>query len=203
MITRESAKLSMIIYEYLLTNKKDNVIIDLQQRTGGYDMNYDRIILELMDRVSALEDEVKELKNKVNAVDNYEDTDSCDDGVRISRDSVGRDTTKFILDGKRYGKGKLVHADVEKYVSMHPDITAAQLMLAFDRSLQGSLGVVRTLEDVKLNCSDYGKRFFATPEYIIHTSTEDCVVCSQWGIANIGNILARAEQLGIEVQILK
>ena len=75
-------------------------------------MNYDRIILELIDRVSTLEDEVKELKNKVNAVDNYEDIDGSDDVVRISRDSAGRDTTKFILDGKRYGKGKLVHAVV-------------------------------------------------------------------------------------------
>lgn len=166
-------------------------------------MNYDRIILELMDRMSALEDEVRELKNRVNDTYNYEDVDGGDDGIRISRDSAGRDTTKFILDGKKYGKGKLVHAIVEKYVSMNPNISATQLILTFDRSLQGSLGVVRTLEDVKLNCSDYSRRFFATPEYIIHTSTEDCVVCSQWGIANIGNILTRAEQLGIEVQMIK
>ena len=166
-------------------------------------MNYDRIILELMDRISVLEDEVKELKNKVRTIAVYDDANGSDEEIRISGNSAGRDTTKFILDGKRYGKGKLVHAIVEKYAYMHPGITSEQLMLVFDRSLQGSLGVVRTLEDVKFNCSDYGRRFFVSPEYIIHTSTEDCVVCSQWGIANIGNILARAEQLGIEVQMIK
>lgn len=163
-------------------------------------MNYDRIILELMDRVSSLEDEVKELQS---VIENLNILESSDDGGYDIRDSAGRDTTKFILDGKRYGKGKLVHAIVEKYVRMNPTVTAAQLMLTFDRSLQGSLGVVRTLEDVKINCSDYGKRFFTTPEYIINTSTEDCVVCSQWGITNIGNMLARAEQLGIEVKMIK
>ena len=161
-------------------------------------MNYDRIILELMDRISVLEDEVKELKNKINNVHNY-----MDSSTRIFSSPVGRDTTKFILDGKRYGKGKLVHAVIEKYVDMHPDVTASQLMSIFDKSLQGSLGVVRKLEDVKINCSDYDRRFFVAPEYIVHTSTEDCVVCSQWGVPNIGNLLARAKQLGIEIQIIQ
>ena len=165
-------------------------------------MNYDRIILELIDRVSALEDEVKELKAKQNNSNNYEDTEN-DISFGNSKDSYGRDTTKFSLDGKVYGKGKLVHAIVEKYVTMNPNISATQLMTTFDKSLQGSHGVVRTLSDVKINCSDYNRRFFATSEYIIHTSTEDCVVCSQWGIANIGRILSRAEQLGIEVKIIK
>ena len=166
-------------------------------------MNYDRLILELMDRVSVLEDEVKYLKSKVNNEIIYENEDGSEENIRLSRDLAGRDTTKFILDGKRYGKGKLVHAIVEKYVNMNPNISAAQLMLVFDKSLQGSLGVVRTLKDVKINCSDYSRRFFVTPEYIIHTSTEDCVVCSQWGIGNIGNILVRAEQLGMKVQMLR
>ncbi|MBE5936082.1 MAG: hypothetical protein E7262_09870 [Lachnospiraceae bacterium] len=166
-------------------------------------MNYDRIILELLDRVSSLEEEVKELKRNQNKVKDYQNDTNVNNDFGSSRDSYGRDTTKFILDGKRYGKGKLVHAIVDKYVSLNPNITASQLMLTFDRSLQGSYGVVRTLDDVKVNCSDYSRRFFTSPEYIIHTSTEDCVVCSQWGTFNIGNILARADQLGIEIQIIK
>ena len=153
-----------------------------------------------------MEDEVKELKKKTNDTDVYKNITRNNDNTSktlTSKNSAGKDTTKFILDGKKYGKGKLVHAVVKKYVNMNPDISAMQLMLTFDKSLQGSLGVVRTLEDVKHNCSDYRTRFFTTSEYIIHTSTEDCVVCSQWKIDNIGNILARAKQLAIEIEILK
>lgn len=170
-------------------------------------MNYDRIILELMDRVSTLEDEVKNLKAQV-----ITETDSSqgimeqgEEGIVLgrSKDSVGRDTTKFILDGKRYVKNRLVLAIIKKYVAMNPGISAERLLLTFDKSLQGSLGVVRTLEDVKENCSDYKKRFFTASDEVIHTSSKDCVVCNQWGIANIGNMVIRAKQLGIQVQEIK
>ncbi len=157
-------------------------------------MNYDRLILELMDRVSVLEDKVKYLESTANGKSTIVKVNSSNEG-----ETIGRDTTKYFLNGKIYGKGKLVHAIVKEYVKRNPGITASQLMQAFDRSLQGSLGVVRTLEDVQENYLDYNKRFFAASEYIIHTSTEDCVVCSQWGIANIGNILTRTKQLGIRV----
>lgn len=170
-------------------------------------MNYDRIILELMDRVATLEDEVKSLKERLNtdADGSVAVTEPREDGIVIgrSKDSTGRDTTKFILDGKKYGKNRLVLAIIKKYVDMNPDISAEKLLLTFDRSLQGSLGVVRTLEDVKENCSDYRTRYFAAPDEIIHTTSKDCVVCTQWGIANIGNMVIRAEQLGIHVQVIK
>lgn len=54
-----------------------------------------------------------------------------------------------MLDGKRYAKNRLVLAVVQKYMEMHPDISASELIGAFDKSLQGSLGVVRTLSDVE------------------------------------------------------
>lgn len=170
-------------------------------------MNYDRIILELMDRVSTLEDEVKSLKEQLSAgADNAEVAIEQDEqGIILgqSKDSAGRDTTKFILDGKKYGKNRLVLAIIKKYVAMNPDISAEKLLQTFDKSLQGSLGVVRTLEDAKENCSDYKKRFFTAPDEIIHTSSKDCVVCNQWGIDNIGSMVIRAEQLGIQIQVIK
>lgn len=162
-------------------------------------MNYDRIILELMDRVSALEDEVKQLKEgNATTIAAESEQESATQGY-----SNGRDTTKYILDGKKYAKNRLVLAVVQKYMSMHPGISAAELVSVFDKSLQGSLGVVRTLDDVQRNCSDYKTRFFANPDELIQTRTQPCVVCTQWGIANIGNIVARAEQLGIDIQAVR
>lgn len=166
-------------------------------------MNYDRIILELMDRVAALEDEVKSLKAELkNNVDQQNDDDEInyeEKDVIVSSGYYGRDTTKYILDGKRYGKNRLVLAVVQKYIKSNPGITSGKLMMVFDRSLQGSLGVIRTLNDVKANYSDYERRFFCQPNEIIHTSTEDCVVCTQWGKFNIDNIVARAKELGINI----
>ena len=48
------------------------------------------------------------------------------------------------------------------------------------------------------NRTDY-KSVFALPNEVIKTSTETCVVCSQWGIDNIGNMIAEARQLGFEI----
>lgn len=158
-------------------------------------MNYDRIILELLDRVSALEDEVKKLKEERTSAAQEITPEEKEPVVSSS----GRDTTKYMLDGKRYAKNRLVLAVVQKYMEMHPDISASELIGAFDKSLQGSLGVVRTLSDVEKNCSDYKTRFFANPEEQIQTRTQPCVVCTQWGIANIGNILTIAQQYGIEI----
>lgn len=160
-------------------------------------MNYDRIILELIDRVSALEDEVKQLKNERSV------STETEQETAAQSHSGGRDTTKYILDGKKYAKNRLVLAVVQKYMEMHHGISASELIGAFDKSLQGSLGVVRTLDDVERNCSDYKTRFFANPDELIQTRTQPCVVCTQWGIANIGNLVTRAAQLGIEIQAVR
>jgi len=78
-------------------------------------MNYDRLILELMERVSVLEDEVGELKKKVTEQEPEDETYS-----NGSTDSAGRDTTKYILDGRKYGKNRLVLAVVKKYMKTIP-----------------------------------------------------------------------------------
>lgn len=173
-------------------------------------MNYDRIILELLDRVSALEDEVKLLREaQERSVEQQSNVVSMEgrDAEEFQNGSSGqiyggRDTTKYILDGKKYGKNRLVLAVVRKYLEDHPDVSAGKLMMIFNRSLQGSLGVVRTLQDVKSSYSDYERRFFCQPDELIHTTTETCVVCTQWGKHNIGNMIAMAKNLGIEITVI-
>lgn len=162
-------------------------------------MNYDRIILELMDRVAALEEEVKRLKENQTAAEGKRTVrdDSAEEDFSANG---GRDTTKYLFEGKLYGKNRLVLAVVKRYAAQHSNYSASRLMVDFDRTLQGSLGVVRALEDVQRNYQDYERRFFCQPHEIIHTTTEDCVVCTQWGKFNIGNFIARAEQMGMDIQ---
>ena len=170
-------------------------------------MNYDRVILELLDRVSALEETVARLKSNAEVVENAsEETYKVDLGYEniddFSASMNGRDTTKYIFEGKKYGKNRLVLAVIKKYVSMNHGISAETLMAVFDKSIQGSLGVVRLAKDAKSAYGDYARRFFFQPHEIIHTTTEDCVVCTQWGKFNIGNFIARAEQVGMHIQIV-
>lgn len=152
-------------------------------------MNYERIILDLINRVSLLEEKVRELQSlSVHNTDN--------------RDSSSRDTTKYILDGNLYCKNKLVLSIVKKYRDMNPNISAEELIRIFNKSLQGSFGVVRKIDDVKNRYSDYKRRFFCKRNEVINTTTSDCVVCTQWGINNINNVIARAKDLGINVTII-
>ncbi len=164
-------------------------------------MNYDRIILELIDRVSTLEDEVEFLKTKIS--EDYDQQKSNGDATETSTETGGRDTTKYMFDGKKYGKNRLVLAIVKKYMEQFPSTSADELIGIFDKSLQGSLGVIRKLNEVKKNCSDYKTRFFVLPNEVIHTSTDDCAVCTQWGIGNIGNMITLAKQLGFQVTTIR
>lgn len=163
-------------------------------------MNYDRIILELIDRISVLEDEVAALK--VEKLEEHKSLNSTQEIYSVPTYN-GRDTTKYMLDGRKYGKNRLVLAIVKKYMEFHPDTTASLLMITFDKSLQGSLGVVRTVSDVKSAYADCERRFFLRPDEVIKTSTDDCAVCSQWGTFNISNIITRANELGITVKEIK
>lgn len=47
-----------------------------------------------------------------------------------------------------FGKGKFVREIVATYLSAHPSITFVQLEQIFPEELQGSYGVVRSLEDI-------------------------------------------------------
>ena len=155
-------------------------------------MNYDRIILEILDRVAVLEKKVEELQENEQGL-----TDKKNCHTSRNETSYGcKDTTKYMMDGKRYGKNRLALAIVQKYVSSRPGISAADLIRAFDRSIQGPMGVVREYGDAKNSYADSERRFFMKPTEIIHTSTVDCVVCTQWGAFNIDFLIARAQEFG-------
>lgn len=86
---------------------------------------------------------------------------------------------------------------------MNPNVSKTELFDVFEKSLQGSLGVVRDLNEARLNCKDYNIRYFIKPEEQIKISSHTIVVCNQWGVSNIGNITARAKQLGIDISIIE
>lgn len=162
-------------------------------------LNYDRVILELLDRVCQLEEEVAALKKQCASP-----ADAASAPAVASPLPGTRDTTKYELNGERYGKSRVALAIVREYLRRNPSVGSFdELNQVFDKSLQGSLGVVRLLDDVKSAYSAYEKRFFCADDEILQLGTDRCVVCSQWSIHNISRLIEYTEiHLGIHVHIL-
>lgn len=104
-----------------------------------------------------------------------------------------------MFNGNVYLKNKLVLAVVKDYVANNCSITCNELKTVFDKSLQGSIGVVEN-ENVAEQRRDYQVRFFIKDNDILHLVDGNMLVCSQWGILNISNFIKRAEQLGYKIE---
>lgn len=163
------------------------------------------IVVELLSRIKALERDVAELKQKVSELNNspgssFEASLGEASGKPFFPERK-RDTTRYSFDGGVYSKKGLVYAVVKRYVADHPDLSCDELKRAFDKSLQGSLGVVERVEIAKLRGeAEYRVRFFSDVDQILHLRDGDMVVCTQWGILNIPRFLTVAHQLGYQIQ---
>ncbi len=147
-------------------------------------MDYELEILSLKKRIEELERIV--LKTQV--APQPENTQS------------NRDKTKYMFEGKVYPKNRLVLAIIKKYVEAH-NPTFDVLCEVFDKSLQGSLGVVE-LYDTAIKTSDATKRYFLKEEDVIELGNEKAVVCTQWGIFNIVKFVKRAVALGFNIETI-
>jgi hypothetical protein len=132
-----------------------------------------------------------------------------DDGqVFVTVDSfyrnVTKDRTKYSFNGEIYGKGRLALALVRKYIEDHPSIQFADLQQAFPKKTQGALGVFATLEDAQAIFAKWGfKRHFIEEDELLKVGSTTVAVCSQWGIGNIGNLIALARALKYKVEEVK
>ena len=146
-------------------------------------MNYELEILNLKKRVEELERII--LSNQP---------------TKKNSQPSNRDKTKYMFEGKVYAKNRLVLAIIQKYVSLN-NPTYEQLVSVFDKSLQGSLGVVELYEKAIL-VSDASKRFFMKEVDIINLSNAKIVVCTQWGIFNIVKFIKQAQTLGFIIETI-
>lgn len=129
-----------------------------------------------------------------------------DGSVLVTTDSyfkrpASKDTTQYLFEGKKLGKGRLVLAIVKRHVEANPTITFAELEKVFPKSCQGSVGVVATVDQANHIYSTSGrKRHFLDPEDVIQLQDVTAAVSSQWGTGNIDRLLKRAGELGYRVQ---
>ena len=157
-------------------------------------------------QVLGLQTEVSELKSRLSELENErteQHTTEPPDVMSMASPVTGkRDTTKYMWEGNVYLKNRLVLAIVRDYAKRHPGITRRQLKTIFDKTLQGSIGVVEDEDTAKLR-NDCDKRFFAKPDEALTLADGNMYVCTQWGILNIPRFLARARELGYDIKEIR
>lgn len=153
-------------------------------------MNYDRVIVELLDRISLLEEKTEQLEKIIaqQSLFNATGTEGAEPKTR--------DKTKYIIDGRTCLKNRLVLEVVKKYVSEHSGITFDELRDVFYDKLQGSFGVVRKMEDIP----DKQKIRYFMKEIIELDDGTKVVVSNQWGKDNIKAFVILAKSFGYEIQ---
>ncbi len=161
-------------------------------------MEYNELILDMLNRIIKLEKEVELLKNKNEPCFKVVQNDTKQEPILEER-PVQRDKTRYMFNGNVYLKNKLVLAVVKDYVTKNQKISCNELKTVFDKSLQGSIGVVE-YEFIAKERKDYQVRFFAKEDEILRLVDGKMLVCSQWGVLNICNFIKRAEQLGYKIE---
>ena len=156
-------------------------------------MEYNELILDMLNRIVKLEKEVELLKKE------EKPSVVIPNETFVEERPTQRDKTRYMFNGNVYLKNKLVLAVVKDYISKNQSITCNELKKVFDKSLQGSIGVVE-YEYIAKQRKDYQIRFFEKENEILRLTDGNMLVCSQWGILNISNFIKRAEQLGYEIE---
>lgn len=156
-------------------------------------MEYQELILDMLNRIVKLEKEVELLKKEKTS------SEVIPKETFVEERPQQRDKTRYMFNGNVYLKNRLVLAIIKDYVSKNQAITCKELKTVFDKSLQGSIGVVE-YESIAKQRKDYQIRFFEKEDEILRLPDGNMLVCSQWGILNISNFIKRAERLGYEVE---
>lgn len=155
-------------------------------------MNYDRVIVELLDRISLLEEKTERLEKII--AQQYSSNVTGTDGAEPKT----RDKTKYIIDGRTCLKNRLVLEVVKKYVSEHSEITFDMLRDVFYDKLQGSFGVVRMKSDIVQQKQI--RYFYKDEDTITLDDGTEVVVSNQWGKDNIKAFVILAKSFGYEIQ---
>ena len=108
------------------------------------------------------------------------------------------DKSTYTFNGNTYGKGRLVLAVVEQYVSDNHGLAKDELEERFPSTLQGSIGVISSIEEAEGKYK--GKRHFV--KNTIKLTNATIAVCNQWGSKNIDKFVQHAAgELGYNIDI--
>lgn len=106
------------------------------------------------------------------------------------------DTTLYSIDGSSFlNKRRFVYQLVKLYVEQHPFASFAELEQVFPPSLQGSCGVIRSIDVIR----EKGRYFTKDDELLQSADGIIFAVSNQWGILNTTKFMDLAKSLGYNI----
>lgn len=117
-----------------------------------------------------------------------------------SKPKFQRDKTQYSINGGSFeGKRRFVHQLVKLYVEQHPTATFAELENVFPPALQGSYGVIRTVDYIREKGVEEYRYLMKANEVLLSADGVTFAVCSQWGIGNTPRVVELAKKLGFNI----
>ena len=103
-----------------------------------------------------------------------------------------KDYTKYEIDGskRKYGKARMVHQVIKRYVDEHPEVTFNALLKIFPKEWRGVKRsengcFIRKAEACRQKEESGYTRHFLKDEEIIALADGEIAVSTQWGLGNI------------------
>jgi hypothetical protein len=161
-------------------------------------LNRYKFIAQPIEQVNDDENDDTDIKNEIGQQSHYVLVKQ----PRSKNGSNGRDNTKYSIDGgaNYFGKNKIVREIIIRYLELHPKMTYRQLEQIFPDDMQGSYGVIRSLEELsemEHDSKDLATRYLMKNEELLKTADGvRFAVCNQWGSYNIPNIFRVMEKWG-------
>ena len=119
-----------------------------------------------------------------------------------------KDYTKYMFDGEKLGKGRLVLAVLKKYVAENPEISFNDLKMVFPDYLQGDSdlqfsGTQVVFSRVAEIETDEMKRFFIKDEELIQIEDSEIAVSREWNYQNIQNFIDAIKKSGYVITAIE
>ena len=166
---------------------------------GGDLVITDEEYRNLKKKVDELEKKVNLLSQQLSSVYMRSDMHGLNEATKPEKRKKRKDTTKYLFLGRQLSKRELVLQCVKQYVKNNKRLSSQKLIDTFPDYIQGSLGVVKRMEDARMY-SDAEKRFYFSEEDIIGLKDGKYVICSQWDTNNIGSFIKLAKDMGFEIK---
>ncbi len=109
-----------------------------------------------------------------------------------------RDRAQYLFNGKRYSKRALVLAGIKAYVDDHKVTSSEQFLNVFPMVIQGSLGLIRPIEEAEMY-ENAKVRFFFGDDEVLRFDDGIFVICKEWTAKNIGGFLQAMGNNGYKI----
>ncbi len=111
---------------------------------------------------------------------------------------VNHNFSKFLFEGEKFGKGRLVLAIVKRIAAKNPKLTLDQINEQFSRTkTHSSFDLVMPVDKAPEG------RYFVKEDAVVKIKNKKVAVTNQWGTGNITNFLKIVRKMGFSVRSLK